>query len=127
MKLTKYEQVLLDGWEETHKKSQLTFWILFSLYNKGRHMNSIKETIHMLLNNTFTVDDQSMYRALRRLDDAELIEHKMIPNQNGPSLKMYYLTTIGINVLRAFSDRNVSSVYFKPEIEKQLIKLQERK
>lgn len=127
MVLTRYERTLLDGWEETYKKGQLTFWILFSLIDRGRHMNDIKDMLHRLTNKTLTADNQSMYRALRRLNDAELIEYMRVPSESGPDLKLYSLTETGENVLRAFAERNISSVYYDPAIKKRLHKLQERK
>jgi PadR family transcriptional regulator PadR len=127
MHLTRYERILLEGWEETYKKGQLTFWILFSLVGKGRHMNDIKDLIHQLTNKSLTADDQSMYRALRRLNDAELIEYTNVPSDNGPDLKMYSLTKTGNNVLQVFTERNISSVYYEPAVMNRLHKLQERK
>lgn len=127
MQLTQYEQTLLTGWEDTYKKGQLTFWILFSLVGQSRYMNDIKDKIHQLTNSTLSADDQSMYRALRRLCGADLIEYIRTPSTSGPDLKMYSLTETGKNVLRAFTERNIASVYYSTRVKKQLKTLQERK
>ncbi len=127
MDLTQYERTLLEGWEETYKKGQLTFWILFSLFGKGKHMNDIKEKIHRLTNKTLSADDQSMYRSLRRLHDAEIIEYTTVPSESGPDLKVYSLTGLGERLLQTFVERNISSVYFDQAVMKRLQRLQERK
>lgn len=123
MKLSNYEQTLLEGWEETHKKGQLTFWMLFSLYESGKHMSGIKEWVYSMTHGTITADDQSMYRALRRLKSADIIQFENVPSTSGPDLKVYHLTDIGERVLGAFAKRNISSIYLQPRIRKLIQQL----
>lgn len=110
--LTVYEKTLLEGWEDTHKKAQLTLWILLMLKKSPMHMTAIKEGIALHTNNTIIADDKSMYRALRRFTEAELIMYELEKSQGGPDKKIYHLTSIGKNVLTTFLQRNVAAIYF---------------
>lgn len=118
--LDDYEQKLLDGWEDVYKKGQLTLWIMLALKAGPKHMAEIKEFICRATNDTLSADDKSLYRALRRYYDVELIEFTMEAGEGGPDRKVYGLTETGERVLGDFSRRNISNVFFKPEI-KQLI------
>jgi PadR family transcriptional regulator PadR len=117
--LSKYEQKLLDGWEEVFKKGQLTLWIMLALKDGPKHMADIKQFIHSATNGTLSADDKSMYRALRRYYDAELLDFTT-KSGNGPDLKIYSLTKIGHKVLSNFIKRNITTVFYEPAI-KQLI------
>jgi PadR family transcriptional regulator, regulatory protein PadR len=118
--LDSYEQKLLTGWEEVFKKGQLTMWIMLSLKEGPKHMAEMKNFITKYTRGTLEADDQSMYRALRRYYDAELIDFTLKPGENGPDLKVYALSPIGHKVLEAFLTRNIRKVYYQPTI-KQLI------
>ncbi len=120
MKLDKYEQSLLDGWEEMYKKGQLTLWILLALKDDPKHMASIKDFIKKSTNGSLSADDQSMYRALRRYYDAELVDYEEQPGDNGPGRKVYKLTSIGQKVLANFVTRNITKVFFDPDIKSLL-------
>lgn len=104
--------VLLEGWEDVYKKGQLTLWVLLALYDKPRYMKTIKERIRILTNGAFSVDDNSMYRALKRYENAGLITHDLIPGDGGPDRKAYYLTDTGAVLLEHFVERNIRNVYY---------------
>ncbi len=123
MKLSDYEQTLLEGWEDVYKKGQLTLWVLLALHEGPKHMSQIKEFIAISTNDTQTADDQSMYRALRRYDDAELVQYETVKSSNGPDLKIYSITQTGHKVLATFVKHNVTDVLMKPEIKQTLITL----
>jgi PadR family transcriptional regulator PadR len=114
-----YEQKLLDGWEEVFKKGQLTLWIMLALKDGPKHMADIKQFIHSSTDGTLSADDKSMYRALRRYYDAEMLDFTTKAG-NGPDFKIYSLTGIGHKVLERFVERNIIKVFFKPQI-KELI------
>lgn len=122
-KLNAYEQTLLVGWEEVHKKSQLSLWILLALKSKQRHMAEIKSFIVSSTNGTLEADDQSMYRALRRFGDAELISFTTKPSKSGPELKVYQLTPSGKKVLKAFLERHITAIFYQPKIQKLISKV----
>jgi DNA-binding PadR family transcriptional regulator len=115
-KLSNYEQTLLDGWEDVHKKGQLSLWILLALKQGPKHMATIKAAIADLTADTIVPDDKSMYRALRRFHDAELVHFKHTPSQSGPDLKIYSLSEEGSRVLSQFLHRNVINVFYKPKV-----------
>jgi PadR family transcriptional regulator, regulatory protein PadR len=118
--LDKYEKKLLEGWEEVFKKGQLTLWIMLALKDGPKHMSEIKQFIYQATNGTLTADDQSMYRALRRYYDTELVDFKQEPGKGGPDLKIYSLSSVGEKVLDRFTKRNILEVFFKPEIKSLL-------
>jgi len=118
--LDTYQQTLLDGWEDVFKKGQLTLWILLALKAGPKHMAEIKTFISEATNNLLEADDKSMYRALRRFTDVEMLDYTIEPNDKGPDRKMYSLTTIGASVLDAFVQRNLLDTFFKPSVRRLL-------
>jgi len=115
--LDQYEATLLEGWEEVYKKGQLTVWIMLSLKDGAKYMPEIKEFIEIATNGTLTADDKSMYRALRRYHDADLVTYQTEPGRGGPDRKLYSLTDTGEVVLARFVERNIVSVLYKPQIK----------
>jgi len=113
-----FENKLLTTWEEVYKKGQLTLWILLSLKAGSRDMTGIKQFIEHSTNGTLSVDDQSLYRALRRLHQMELTEYQEEPSEkSGPNRKVYRLTSIGKRVLNSFIKRNITEIFYKPDIK----------
>lgn len=115
-----FEEKLLQGWEEVHKKSQLTFWILLSLKDGPKHMSDMKSFMAAKTNGLVEADDKSMYRALRRFTDVDIVSFSLEQNQNGPDRKVYQLTEAGLRVLNSFTKRNIIDVYYKSDIKKLL-------
>lgn len=111
-KLDDYETKLLEGWQDVHKKSQLTLWILLALKDGAKHMAEIKECVQRLTKNTISADDQSMYRALRRFYDAEIVDFTAEAGDGGPDRKVYKLTKTGSNVLDAFLKEHIIDVFY---------------
>ncbi len=120
-KLTKYEQALLDGWEAIYKMGQLSLWVMLALKHGAKHMAQIKSFIHEACEGALTVDDKSIYRALRRYHKAELVRFDTQPNPSGPDLKVYSLTKTGERVLEHFLARNLRILY-KPNVHELIEK-----
>lgn len=118
--LDKYEKELLAGWEEVYKKGQLTLWILLALKDGPKHMEQMKRFISTFTNGALVADDKSMYRALRRYYDTELVDFNQMPSRAGPDLKIYRLSEIGTKVLDHFVKRNFLDVFFQPDVKKLL-------
>ncbi len=116
--LDPYEKKLLRAWEEVYKKGQLTFWIFIALKEGPKHMAAIKEFISIFTHGTIEADDQSMYRALRRYQTAEMLAFKTIPGDGGPDRKVYELTIIGRRVLDSFTERNITAIFYQPAMQK---------
>jgi PadR family transcriptional regulator len=119
--LSKYENQLLEGWEEVYKRGQLTLWIMLALKDRPKYMADIKSYIESQTQNAVTADDQSMYRALRRYSEAEMVTFTAEPAQKGPDRKVYALTETGARVLEQFVVRNLRGLMQQP-IVKTLIK-----
>lgn len=112
-----YEKKLLEGWEDVFKKGQLTLWIFLALKDSPKHMAEIKNFIDASTKGVLSVDDQSMYRALRRYHEVEMVRFTTEPGDNGPDRKVYALTGIGQKVLDQFLERNIISVFYRPEVK----------
>jgi DNA-binding PadR family transcriptional regulator len=115
-----YEQQLLEGWEDVFKKGQLTLWILLALKDGPKHMADIKAFILQATEGLLEADDKSMYRALRRYNDVEMVEYRTEANDKGPDRKVYELTDTGLNVLDQFVRRNILNVFLKPSVRRLL-------
>lgn len=117
--LDEYEQKLLNGWEDNYKQGQLTLWIMLALKDGSKHMALIKDFILDATHGHISADDKSLYRALRRYNDAELVAYTEKPSHGGgPDHKVYALTAIGKRILDVFLDRNIESVYYTPGVRK---------
>ena len=115
--LDTFEHTLLTGWEDVYKKSQLTLWILLALKDAPKHMAEIKQFIIQISGDAMAADDQSMYRALRRFRDAQMVDFTMRAGRKGPDLKQYYLTGVGRGVLSKFLERNITSVFYDKQVQ----------
>lgn len=107
----KYLDDLLEAWESTHKKGQLTFWLLLSLRDQPRYVGEIKEFVISTGRGTLTCEEQSIYRALRKFYDLEIVDYELREGFKGPDRKYYFLTKIGIRLLKAFIERNIKLYY----------------
>ncbi len=119
-RLDPYEQQLLEGWEEIHKKSQLTLWIMLALKDGPKHMAEIKSFMAEATGGLLEADDKSMYRALRRYHEGQLLDFVLEAGQGGPDRKQYFLTESGRNILDAFAQRQILQIFYRPEIRKLL-------
>jgi DNA-binding PadR family transcriptional regulator len=106
-----YKADLLTSWEETYKKGQLTFWLLLALRDEPLYVSEIKDFIKTATNGTISCEDQSVYRALRKYYDFEIVDYELRQGHKGPDRKYYFLTTIGKELLHEFTQRNISILY----------------
>lgn len=116
-RLSEYEKQLLEGWEMAYKKGQLTFLILLALKDGPKYMAEIKEFIKAVSDGNMQADDKSMYRALRRHDEVEMIAFTQVPGEGGPERKVYELTATGKKVLDEFIERNITGLYYKSNVK----------
>ena len=107
--------LLLAGWEEVYKKSQLTLWMLLALKDGPKSMADIKTFIDDRTAGHIGADDKSMYRALRRFDEADLITSTTAPSSSGPDIKIWRLTDTGVWVLATFIERNIHNLILNPK------------
>ena len=111
---------LLNSWEETYKKGQLTLWIFLSLKDGEKYVDEIKSFIENMSNNTISCEEQSIYRSLRKYLHLEIVEYYLGEGNKGPERKYYKLTKLGINLLNQFIERNIN-LFYDDKI-KQLLK-----
>jgi PadR family transcriptional regulator PadR len=116
VKTDDYHEQLLTGWEEVYKKGQLTLWIMLALKEGPKRMQGIKAFIAMATERNLSVDDKSMYRALRRYVETEMLDYTTEPNKLGPDHKLYALTPVGAKVAEDFLARNIR-IFYKPAIK----------
>jgi PadR family transcriptional regulator PadR len=98
---------LLSNWETVFKRGLLTLWILLLLHDETSFPYEMKQEIEKISNGTMCADANSIYRALRRLEDIGLISSEMYPSNTGPDRRYYQLTEQGRMVLRSFITRNI--------------------
>lgn len=101
-----YLRKLLDAWELTYKKGQMSFWILFTLSQGASDVQNLQQKIKVQSNEQIQFDEQSLYRSLRRFYETELVDFVLIDGQKGPQRKEYMLTGIGLELLKLFLQRN---------------------
>ncbi|MBL4625258.1 MAG: PadR family transcriptional regulator [Flavobacteriales bacterium] len=106
-----YKKELLTSWEETYKKGQLTFWLLLGLRDKPLYVTEIKEFITSSTNGTISCEEQSIYRSLRKYYDLEIVDYELRQGYKGPDRKYYFLTSLGKDLLKDFTKRNISILY----------------
>jgi PadR family transcriptional regulator len=110
--LDDYERKLLAAWEEIYKRGLLTMWLLLAVRDQPRYPAEIAEFINTMTQGTMAADQRSLYRAMRRLGDLELVETSDQPGRRtGADRRYYQITRTGQRVLDAFLDRHVRGIY----------------
>lgn len=108
-------ETLLLQWEETYKKGLLSFWLLLLLAQRKAYAYEIKDAISELSQNTISAEDNSIYRALKRLSQSGLVTSEVQPSANGPDRRYFFLTDLGWELLSRFITRNIL-VFQHPEV-----------
>ncbi|MBI9047301.1 MAG: helix-turn-helix transcriptional regulator [Anaerolineaceae bacterium] len=106
---------LLNKWEGTYKKGLLSFWILLLLSQRKAYPYEIKDEIAVLSQQTISADENSIYRALKRLSQSGVVESEIHPSETGPNRRYFFLTELGQELLNRFIARNIL-IFQKPEI-----------
>lgn len=114
--ITEYKTQLLEAWEETYKKGQLTLWVFLALKEGEKYVDEIKAFVEGKTKGTLTCEEQSLYRTLRKYKELEMVDYTTKPGQGGPERKYYYLTEMGAELLQMFTRRNIN-LFFQPEIK----------
>jgi PadR family transcriptional regulator PadR len=117
--------VLLDQWESVYKKGLLTFWLLLMLHQRPMYAFEMGEVLTDISQGTMTVDDKSLYRALRRFEATGLVKSTWQPSDVGPRRRYYQLTELGAELLRRFARRNIL-IFREPAIAFGLAALLQR-
>jgi PadR family transcriptional regulator, regulatory protein PadR len=107
MAKTSYTETLLHAWEQTYHKGHLTFWILIALKESPKSLEEIRSFIDLYGQSVVSYDDQSIYRALRKYEEIEMLQYELRDGDRGPQRKYYGLTALGASVLQKFIERNI--------------------
>jgi PadR family transcriptional regulator PadR len=115
----KMHEELLNAWEETYKKGQLTLWIFLALKEGPKYVNELQETIEQFTKGTIRAEEQSLYRTLRKFYHLKMVDFSSGKGHKGPDRKYYHLTPLGQSLLQSFIERNI--LLFFDESLKELL------
>ena len=98
---------LLNAWEETYKKGQLTFWIFLALKESNKCVEDIKAFVEKASKQSMSCEEQSLYRTLRKFQNLAIVAYENRKVSKGPDRKYYHLTENGFLLFRRFVERNI--------------------
>lgn len=98
---------LLSQWEENYKRGFLTLWILLILDEGSNYPYQIAQQLGQASHGSMQVEENSVYRALRRYQEAGIVRSEMRPSEVGPDRRYYSLTELGDKLLKEFVERNI--------------------
>lgn len=98
---------LLNAWEETYKKGQLTLWVFLALREGRKCVEDIKEFVERMSEGTMSCEEQSLYRNLRKFQHLDIVAYESRKVSKGPDRKYYYLTEMGERLFKRFVERNI--------------------
>ncbi|MCB8927674.1 MAG: helix-turn-helix transcriptional regulator [Ardenticatenaceae bacterium] len=98
---------LLSQWEDAYKKGLLSFWILLLLHQEEMYAYEMTAVIADMSQGTVLVDEKSIYRALKRFEDNQIIQSSLRKSDVGPPRRYFGLTDLGKTLLRRFCQRNI--------------------
>ncbi len=109
---------LLSKWEETYKKGLLSFWILLLLHERSSYPYEMSTAIKNISQETISVDDNSVYRALNRFESIGIVKSAFQQSDSGPQRRYYSLTKKGLVLLKEFIQRNILVFEIPPVAER---------
>ncbi|MCA0430581.1 MAG: PadR family transcriptional regulator [Bacteroidetes bacterium] len=115
---------LLQSWESTYKKGQLTLWIFMALQESEKYVDEIKNFIEQKSDGTISCEEQSLYRALRKYEHINVLTYDLKEGNKGPDRKYYYLTNLGKELFKHFIERNIN-LFYSNEI-KNILKINDK-
>ncbi|MFV0540063.1 MAG: PadR family transcriptional regulator [Aestuariibaculum sp.] len=104
---------LLESWEATYKKGQLTLWIFLALKDSKKYVDEIKAFVETKSQGNMTCEGQSLYRALRKYEHIGVLQYEKGEGNKGPERKYYYMTELGQQLFDQFVQRNIYLFYSK--------------
>lgn len=113
---------LLAQWEDSYKKGLLSFWILLLLHREEMYAYEMTAVIAEMSQGTVVVDEKSVYRALKRFEDNQIIQSSLRRSEVGPPRRYFRLTALGETLLRRFCQRNIL-VFQEPTVAAAIAEL----
>ena len=101
-----------------HVHARLTFWMLLLLNEHEMYAYEMRPAIVDISQQTIDVDDNSVYRALKRFADAGFVKSEVRASETGPARRYFILTPAGRALLAAFIERNLLVFQSPPVIER---------
>lgn len=98
---------ILLQWEEVYKRGLVTFWMLLLLSQREMYAYEMRPSIVDISQKTIDVDDNSIYRALKRFAEAGLVRSDVRSSETGPPRRYFTLTLAGQALLASFIERNL--------------------
>jgi PadR family transcriptional regulator len=98
---------ILLQWEEVYKRGLVTFWMLLLLSQREMYAYEMRASIIDVSQQTIDVDDNSIYRALKRFAEAGLVRSDVRSSETGPPRRYFTLTLAGQTLLASFIERNL--------------------
>jgi len=106
---------LLAQWEGTYKKGLLTFWLLLLLAQRKAYPYEMKAAIQVLSQDSIRAEENSIYRALRRLAQSGIVDSELRPSETGPDRRYFFITDVGRELLERFTQRNIQ-IFQHPDV-----------
>lgn len=107
--LSDREQLLLESWNQTHKKTALLHLILLRLSRQDAGAEDLAAYLTEVSDGYLAVDAKSLYRTLRRLTENGLIGYDEFPVQrSGVKRKEYGITESGLRMLKIYQATTLS-------------------
>ncbi len=101
--LDEFERALVDQWSEIHKRSALVHLLMVALADSPKWSGELVSFIDDATGGEWSVDERSLYRALRRLEHSELVgHHKEATAGTGAKRKVFAITKSGRRVLEEY-------------------------
>ena len=101
------DRAMLAQWEEVYKRGLLTFWMLLLLNEQEMYAYEMRPALADISHQTIDVDDNSIYRALKRFAEAGLVRSDVRASEAGPARRYFSLTQAGHVLLASFVERNL--------------------
>ncbi|MFZ5940360.1 MAG: PadR family transcriptional regulator [Bacteroidota bacterium] len=105
---------LLEAWEDTYKKGQLTLWIFLALKEGKKYVDEIRVFVEERSNGSMSCETQSLYRNLRKFQHVGVVDFESGEGNKGPERKYYFLTGLGSQLLESFLERNIHLFFNEP-------------
>ncbi|HFC11302.1 MAG TPA: PadR family transcriptional regulator [Anaerolineae bacterium] len=110
---------LLEKWETVYKRGLLSFWIMLLLNEREMYAYEMAGAIKTLSKGTIVADDNSIYRALKRFGQENLIASEKRISESGPARRYFWLTNDGLQLLYRFTQRNIM-LFQQPQVMKAI-------
>jgi len=97
--------------------------VFLALKEGEKYVSDIKDFVEANSQNTITCEEQSLYRTLRKFKKLGMVNYQEKEGFKGPNRKYYILTDLGLELLHAFTERNIK-LFFNDNLKNLLFNKQ---